>query len=533
MSGGSDSEEDRDFLRARLVIFGFFGAGLGYSFWIFRILGIGLTDEWDYVAENDMLFHLAGATAFLVMGLVCKAASHSRRTLEAIEAIGVLASVCFYVAMGSTVPAVARPDAIVLLAIGLGLIGRAIYVPSTALRTGVITALSGLPFLVMVWHVFRNIPAEFLVLIADAFPGTAPPTAENLRVGTVASAAMWWLLVIVTCVGASRVIYGLRRQVNRVQRLGQYELIHRIGAGGMGQVFSARHAMLQRPTAVKLLPPDKLGAESLARFEREVKLTAQLTHPNTVTIYDYGRTPDGLFYYAMELLAGADLATVVEKTGPMPSARVAYLLGQAASALQEAHGVGLIHRDIKPQNLFLCELGGKPDVVKVVDFGLVKQIEERGAASLTQQNVLTGTPDYMSPEAIKSPEDVDNRSDLYALGAVAYFLITGERVFEGETIVEVCSHHLHTAPTPPSELVPEIDPALEGIILRCLEKEPDSRPASAKDLSHQLFDLSDDWSGADARRWWDEHRDALTEAYTSVTSGDRRHLTKAFSANTT
>ncbi len=530
MSGGSDSEEEREFLRARLVVFGFFGAGLGYTFWLYRALAVVLSGQWAYVGAHDMVFHFLGATAFLVMGLICRVPTHSRRALEVIETIGVLASVSFYVAMGSAVPALGRPDAIVLLAIGLGLIGRAIYVPSTALRTGIITSVSGIPFLLMVWHVFRSITDEFIQLLAVAFPGNEPLSAASIRVGTVASSAMWWLLITVTCVGASRVIYGLRREVSRVQRLGQYELIHRIGAGGMGQVFSARHAMLQRPTAVKLLPPDKLGAESLARFEREVKLTAQLTHPNTVTIYDYGRTPDGLFYYAMELLAGADLATVVEKTGPMPSARVAHLLGQAASALQEAHGVGLIHRDIKPQNLILSELGGKPDVIKVVDFGLVKQVEERGAASLTQHNVLTGTPDYMSPEAIKSPEEVDNRSDLYALGAVAYFLITGERVFEGETIVEVCSHHLHTAPTPPSEVVPEIDPTLEGIILKCLAKDPDGRPATAEVLSHQLFDLSAGWSAADARQWWDEHRGAITEAHASVTSGERRHLTKAFSA---
>ena len=173
-----------------------------------------------------------------------------------------------------------------------------------------------------------------------------------------------------------------------MQRLGQYELMGRIGAGGMGQVFRARHAMLQRPTAVKLLPPEGLGPQSLARFEREVKLTDQLTHPNTVTIYDYGRTPDGLFYYAMELLAGADLHTVVEKTGCLSSRRVAQLLSQAAAALQEAHDIGLIHRDIKPQNLIVCELGGKPDVIKVVDFGLVKEVEKQAAASLTQQNVL-------------------------------------------------------------------------------------------------------------------------------------------------
>ena len=200
----------------------------------------------------------------------------------------------------------------------------------------------------------------------------------------------------------------------------------------MGIVYRAHHALLRRPTAVKLLPAGRAGESNLSRFEREVQLTSSLTHPNTVAIYDYGHTPDGIFYYAMEYLDGMDLEELVELDGAQDPARVVHVLRQVCGALAEAHGVGLVHRDIKPANILLCERGGIPDTAKVVDFGLVKQLSTSGVGpGVSTVNNIMGTPLYLSPEAITSPEKVDARSDLYALGAVAYYLVTGKAVFEG------------------------------------------------------------------------------------------------------
>jgi len=290
----------------------------------------------------------------------------------------------------------------------------------------------------------------------------------------------------------------------------RYRLERKLGAGGMGIVYEARHAMLRRPTAIKLLPPDKAGQVAIERFEREVKLTARLRHPNTVTIYDYGRTPDGIFYYAMELLDGATLEQVVEAGGPLPPARVGYLLAQAAGALSEAHGLGLIHRDIKPANIMVCNQGGQVDVVKVLDFGLVKDINPRepGASlSETHTDTITGTPLYLSPEAVTHPGELDGRSDLYALGAVAYYLLTGCHVFDGSSVMEVCSHHVLTPPVPPSQrLGRALPPALEALVLACLAKAPADRPASAADFIARLERCElEVWENADARAWWSNH----------------------------
>jgi serine/threonine-protein kinase len=272
----------------------------------------------------------------------------------------------------------------------------------------------------------------------------------------------------------------------------------------MGAVYRARHALLRRPTAIKLLPPEKAGQAALERFEREVQLTARLSHPNTVAVFDYGRTPDGVFYYAMEYLDGINLAALVRDDGPQPPARVVHVLRQVASALAEAHGIGLIHRDVKPENIILCERGGIPDVAKVVDFGLVRDLERTSDASRT--GVVTGTPLYLAPEAIKAPDRVDGRADLYALGAVGYFMLTGTHVFTGATLVEVCSHHLHTAPVAPSERLGRPLPAdVEALVLACLEKDPSRRPASALGLRDRLGELAGTHprSEAAARAWWD------------------------------
>lgn len=275
----------------------------------------------------------------------------------------------------------------------------------------------------------------------------------------------------------------------------------------MGAVYRAQHALLRRPTAVKLLLPGRVGPESIARFEREVQITAELTHPNTVAIYDYGHTPDGVFYYAMEFLDGVSLQELVERFGPQPSSRVAHVLLQAAGALAEAHALGLIHRDVKPANILLCERGGVPDVVKLLDFGLVKSIGPSEGPELTQANSITGTPQFLAPESIGDPTAVDHRVDIYGLGCVAYFLLTGRPPFEGKTVVEVCSHHLHSIPKPPSErLGAPVDAELEALVLACLAKKPEDRPRDAHALYATLSAIAQrmPWSLAEARAFWAE-----------------------------
>lgn len=262
----------------------------------------------------------------------------------------------------------------------------------------------------------------------------------------------------------------------------------------MGVVYKASHTLLRRPTAIKLLHPKRSRPEDVRRFEREVQLTSLLTHPNTIAVYDFGRTDDGSFYYAMEYVDGLDLQTLVEREGPQSPARVAHWLAQLAGALAEAHAVGLIHRDIKPANVMVCERGGEPDVIKVLDFGLIAKVASAGAHDdLTHSDVQTivGTPLYLSPEALTRPEAMDGRSDLYAVGALGYFLLTGVPPFSGDSVLEVCAHHLHTKPVPPSKLTRQpIPPRLEELILACLDKSMDRRPESAAALRDALLPLA-------------------------------------------
>jgi serine/threonine-protein kinase len=285
----------------------------------------------------------------------------------------------------------------------------------------------------------------------------------------------------------------------------------------MGVVWEARHALLRRPTAVKLLAPGTEGERALARFEREVQLTAGLTHPSTIAIYDYGRTADGVFYYAMELLRGINLGQLIELDGPIVPGRVVHLLRQACGALTEAHAAGLIHRDIKPANIMLCLYGGIPDFVKLLDFGLVKEIGDvesakdrtpgSSDAALSQDGSLLGTPLYMAPEGMTDPGGVDARSDIFALGAVGYFLLTGKSPFPGRTAIEVFKLERQGPPPPLASAAPKPVPAaLEEVIHRCLSFRREERPASAEELDAMLESCAvvPAWTTADAKAWWHE-----------------------------
>jgi hypothetical protein len=326
--------------------------------------------------------------------------------------------------------------------------------------------------------------------------------------------AFWALmgLLALSAVGIFVVMLALARQQRALQKatlaarqLGQYTLGEKLGSGGMGTVYRARHAMLRRPTAVKLLNIDAMTESAVARFEREVQLTSTLTHPNTVAIYDYGRTPDGLFYYAMEYLEGTNLDELVARAGPLPEARVVFLLRQVCGALAEAHAAGLIHRDVKPANIFLTRRGGMADFVKLLDFGLAKPLAGQDAAGITNPNAILGTPLYLSPEAVNQPDRVDARADVYAVGAVGYFLLTGQPVFAGATVVEICLKHANEEPVPPSRRSGRpVSPGLEAVLMRCLAKDPAARPGDAGELLRDLeaAEAAGAWTYADAAAWW-------------------------------
>jgi serine/threonine protein kinase len=255
-----------------------------------------------------------------------------------------------------------------------------------------------------------------------------------------------------------------------------------------------------------LLRTDQSGEGSIARFEREVQLTARLTHPNTITIFDYGRTHDGVFYYAMELLEGATLQRIVELDGAQPPERVVRILSMVCGALAEAHSIGLMHRDIKPANIMLCKQGGEQDVVKLLDFGLVKEFHVSRDVKLTGDSVVIGTPQYMAPECILNPDAVDARADIYALGAVAYYLLAGTDVFNGKSVVEVCSQHLYQHPEPIASKGIALSPALDAVVLACLEKDPNLRPQTAAELRQRLEACQvPPWDRDAARTWWGEY----------------------------
>jgi serine/threonine-protein kinase len=316
--------------------------------------------------------------------------------------------------------------------------------------------------------------------------------------------------------GALSAIARLRHEVEAARQLGQYRIESRIGKGGMGTVYRARHSMLRRPTAVKVISADAVSERTLARFEREVRYTSELAHPNTIEIYDFGRTPEGVFYYAMEYIAGLSFDQLVVSGGPQPAARVLNMLCQASGALAEAHAKGLIHRDIKPANLMLCDRGGIADMVKVLDFGLVKQLASDTDPELSSVNVLMGTPLYMSPETISEPDAVDSAADVYALCAVGFYLLTGTSVFEGKTVVEICSKHLSEQPLAPSERLPGCSsPELDSLLLAGLAKSPQDRPANGGELLARLEAVSDivePWSQAAARAWWEGTGQAMVDS---------------------
>jgi serine/threonine-protein kinase len=325
----------------------------------------------------------------------------------------------------------------------------------------------------------------------------------------------------------NRVIHGLGRQVADAKSLGAYHLVEMLGQGGMGEVWRAEHQSLIRPAAVKLLRREvtsMMGRAELdqmnLRFQREVQATALLTSPHTVAVYDFGQTSDGTLYYVMEMLNGLDAETLVRRYGPQPAERVIYLLRQACESLAEAHHRDLIHRDVKPANVYLCAVGMKVDFVKMLDFGLVRDLNSN--LNLTNEGAVSGTPAYLAPESA-AQNKFDARSDIYALGCVAYWMLTGTLVFEGATAAAVMAAHIRDVPEAPSSRTELPIPAeLEKLVLECLAKDPTKRPQSADKLRRRLdaIELAMPWTQQRAAAWWGTHQpDLLGRARTTCAEG--------------
>jgi eukaryotic-like serine/threonine-protein kinase len=391
---------------------------------------------------------------------------------------------------------------------------------------GILPNLTWVPAMVIMFPLILPGPPRRLLAAAVASAGMAPLALLVLHLrgavvadaDTYATAFVTGAVAVAFAYAGARIVYGLGKEVAAARELGAYHLEHLLGRGGMGEVWRARHRMLARPAAIKLIRAwaavdgrPSVSEEAVRRFEREAQAIASLRSPHTVDLFDFGVAQDGAFYYVMELLEGYDAETLVERFGPLPPERVVHLLRQVCHSLSEAEARGLVHRDIKPANIFLCRYGEDHDFVKVLDFGLVRALGEPVAAgpALTNENLIRGTPAFMAPEQITGDRELDGRVDIYAAGCVAYWLLTGRFVFEGASPMDVLVKHAATPATPPSaRSEQEIPAALDELVLSCLAKDPADRPQTARELSHRLAEVAvaDAWTEERARDWWSRHR---------------------------
>ena len=440
-----------------------------------------------------------GLVAGTILGLVIGALAWSRRIpvrtmLDAGLIFEVAAAFCL-AAMENANPLIAEGWVRGVSGLALWIAFFVLVVPTSLGKTtlGALASAAMGPLALLLYTSFDNYPIpEAGIWVSVFFPDFLCAA---------------WAVVL------SRFIYGIGRDLGKARRMGYYELIEPLGRGGMGEVWRARHRMLARPAAIKLISPEVAGVGNggltttmIRRFEQEAQMTATLQSQHTIQLYDFGVTDDGAFYYVMEYLNGLDLQTLVQKYGPAPAERAIHLMLQISESLEEAHKIGLIHRDIKPANIFTSLHGVQYDFIKVLDFGLAKFGQEHDG--LTMSNSANGTPAFMAPEAALG-ETVDARADLYALGAVGYWLLTGKLVFEGETPYATVLDHIRKTPVPPSRRTEmEIPRSLERIIMMCLEKDPAKRPANARELARMLreVELETEWSQERAERWWNIHR---------------------------
>ena len=506
---GLDTSNGLDFVRERLALVGKTLFLVSFGFYLFLLASMVLVGGAPFVAVVKgpvALGHLAASWTMGLLWLLARRGRLSVRSLGTLDAVSIVVACGFLSIMTMNDEGQILQ---VLLALTVTVMIRAILVPSRPRRTMALSALAFLPTVVVC--IARHDPTALL-------PGFTPGYQKQyMTLNTV----LWSILGTTLATIISRVTYGLRQQVAEANELGQYVLEERIGSGGMGEVWRARHRLLIRPAAIKLIRPQMSGDPELLlrRFEREARATAALKSPHTVQLYDFGATEDGRLYYVMELLDGLDLETLVRQYGPLPAERVVHILRQVCSSLQDAHVNGLVHRDIKPANVVVSRAGTTFDFAKVLDFGLVKldtaRNAEDDAVNLSTEDSAGGTPAFMAPEVVLGVAETDHRVDLYALGCVGYWLLTGKLIFEGGSVVEVMFHHAHTPPPRPSTRSELPIPApLEDLVVECLEKDPARRPTSAEAVSTRLdaVSLESAWTVERAERWWAMHRPLPADA---------------------
>jgi serine/threonine-protein kinase len=495
------SAETRDLLRNRLRIAAilFF---IGFS--VFLVRWFFLWDGTFATAHRPMFYTHAAIT--IVLGLfatrLCQHCNYSLPKLRIAELVIFGCPAAFFMVKGiqesaflanladgnARLPDVATPWLLLIFTYSS-------FIPNTWQRAAAVIGVMALgPLATFAW-LWSAVPQfEPLVIRAD-------------YAGFISAQLLLAAIAAMVGVIAVHTIGTLRREAFAAKQLGQYRLKKRLGSGGMGEVYLAEHQMMKRPCAVKLIRPEKAGdPRMLARFEREVRATAKLSHWNSIDIYDYGRTADGTFYYVMEFLPGHNVGEMVDDYGPMPAPRTIYLMDQVCAALNEAHGIGLVHRDIKPANIFCAYRGGVFDVAKLLDFGLAKptSLEGNGEAQLTMEGTVTGSPLFMSPEQAQGDDRVDARSDIYSLGAVMYFMLTGQPPFVADNPLKVIIAHATQEVVPPRQINPDISIEMEEIIMRCLEKDPDDRFQDVASLQRVLRELvlEETWSSDLAAEWW-------------------------------
>jgi eukaryotic-like serine/threonine-protein kinase len=503
------SGETQTLLRSRLraaslmlsLAFAIYGVWLAISYW-----WLHADRNWSGMLEPTLLQLIAHS---VVLGLLivcalslCRECEISLRTLRIKELIvfgapalyflyAQLQHMADYAQQHGVLPSLGGPWMMLIFT-------YAMFIPNTWKRAAVVLGIMGLAPVVLSF-----LMCQVHELCAVAANSGSVYVIEHMILASVASASG---------VFGVYTIGRLRQEAFQARQLGQYRLRQRLGGGGMGEVFLAEHQLMKRPCAIKIIRPERAGdPRALARFEREVRATATLSHWNNIDIFDYGRTDDGTFYYVMEFLPGRNLDSLVDEYGPLCAPRVVYLLRQICDALTEAHDAGLIHRDIKPANIFAAERGGYFDVAKLLDFGLVKPVNMSQDTGLTQDGAITGSPLYMSPEQALGEHEPDARGDIYSLGAVAYYLLTGRPPFQDEKFLRVLFKHASETPEPPSVWVTDIPEDLEQVVLRCLAKSPEDRYPSTRHLAAALDEcgVTGVWTPAKAAEWWSLHRAPL------------------------